>query len=52
MNEFLRIVAKVFGNVIVGVWTLLLAAGAAVVVPLMLIEDMPAIRRYIRMARM
>ena len=49
---FLRTVAKMFENVIVGVWTIFLAVGAAVVAPLMLLEDMPAIRRYVRMSRM
>jgi hypothetical protein len=49
---FLRTVAKMFENVIVGVWTLVMAAGAVVVGPLMVLEDMPALRRYVRMSRM
>ena len=49
---FLRMVSKMFENVILGVWTLFLAAGAVVVGPLMVLEDMPAIRRYVRMSRM
>ncbi len=52
MNKFLRMVASMFENVILGVWTLLAAAGAVLVAPLLLLEDMPALRRYVRMSRM
>jgi hypothetical protein len=52
LSFFLRTVAKMFENVIVGVWTLIVAAGAVVVGPLMVLEDMPALRRYVRMSRM
>ncbi len=49
---FLRTVARMFENVIIGVWTLFMAVGAAVVGPLMVLEEMPALRRYVRMSRM
>jgi hypothetical protein len=51
-SSFLRMVANMFQNLIVGVWSIILAAGAVLVAPLLLLEDMPALRRYVRMSRM
>ncbi len=51
-SSFLRMVASMFQNVIVGVWSIIVAAGAVLVAPLLLLEDMPALRRYVRMSRM
>jgi len=52
LRQFLRMVSKMFESVIVGVWTIIMAAGAAAIAPLVLLEDMPAMRRYVRMSRM